>query len=294
LISPDTALAACRFVHDASLLFLWGATAFLIFLVPSALGERVWEVFGRLPVAAICLVLLTTVLVLPIEVAMIADGWGGALDPGGIHDVLFETTVGQAWLAQLAAGLALAVALLPLARRKAIIALGSALGLVALTLSGHASMREGAPGLVQRINDGAHLLAAGGWLGALVALVPLLRLTGVDEWQLPAQSALRRFSTVGHYVVAIVVASGVVNTMLVLSHLPTDWSSTYQMLLAIKIALVAAMAAIAVFNRYVLVPWMARRRLVALAALRLSCMIEIALGIGVVALVAAFGLLDPI
>jgi putative copper resistance protein D len=154
-------------------------------------------------------------------------------------------------------------------------------------------MAEGWRQTLQRANDVTHLLAAGGWLGGLVGLVPLLRLAQQPQWQADAQVALRRFSTVGHVVVAVVVVSGAVNTALIVGQVPTDWTSPYQALLAAKIGLVALMLVLAVVNRYLLVPAMTGNRSTALAAMRRSCLAEIALAVVVVALVAVFGMLEP-
>ncbi len=294
MITPDTALAVCRFLHDLPLMGLWGVSAFLAFLTPAALGGRIWQGFGAAPAAAVLLALATAVLALPLEAAGIAGDWPDALDTRILRDVLFSTTVGQAWFAQIAATLVLCLAFaVPQRKRCSAIALGAGLGLAALVFAGHASMAEGWRQILQRANDVTHLLAAGGWLGGLVGLVPLLRLAQQPQWQADAQVALRRFSTVGHVVVAVVVVSGAVNTALIVGQVPTDWTSPYQALLAAKIGLVALMLVLAVVNRYVLVPAMTGNRSTALAAMRRSCLAEIALAVVVVALVAVFGTLEP-
>ena len=53
--------------------------------------------------------------------------------------------------------------------------------------------------------------------------------------------ALRRFSRLGHAAVVIVLATGLVNTWLVLDMWPLDASSSYKKLLLAKIALVTVM-----------------------------------------------------
>ena len=106
--------------------------------------------------------------------------------------------------------------------------------------------------------------------------------------------ALRHFSNAGHVTVALVILSGIVNAMLILKRLPTDWSSPYQMLLAAKIGLVAGMVFLAIVNRYVFVPWIGRNPGRALQALRLGSIAEIIVGLAVIGLVAVFGMLEPI
>lgn len=276
-------------------MLLWGASAFLCLLVPKALAGRVWRMFGAGPLLTALIAGLATVASLPLETATIGNGWSDAFNAGAIHDVLFETTVGQAWQAQAAAAIILVLAFLASKDwRLPVVALGSGLGLAALTLTGHASMHEGWLKLAHRGNDILHLLTGGGWLGALLPLIPILRLLNTPECREQALLALRRFSTVGHGAVALVIVSGIINTMLVLRRLPTDWSSPYQAQLAIKIALVAGMSLLAIVNRYVFVPRIRGDRARALSAIRLGAIAEVVLGIAVIALVAVLGVLEPV
>ncbi|WP_286203070.1 copper homeostasis membrane protein CopD [Rhizobium lusitanum] len=276
-------------------MLLWGTSAYLCLMVPKALADKVWHMFAGASVVTALVAVLATLISLPLAVASIGDGWSDAIDGGTLHAVLFETTVGRAWQAQAAAALILLIALLLPGRwRYQGIALGSGLGLAALVLTGHASMYEGGLRIAHRANDILHVLAGGGWLGALVPLIPILRLLSQSEYRVEALLALRRFSTAGHIAVVLVIVSGIVNTMLVLKHLPTDWSSSYQALLGLKIALVASMSLLAIVNRYVLVPRIGHDQARALNAIRLGSIAEIVLGIAVIALVAVFGMLEPV
>ena len=90
----------------------------------------------------------------------------------------------------------------------------------------------------------------------------------------------------------LVIATGALNTALVLGRWPTDWRSPYQALLAGKVAVVAAMTGLAVLNRYVVVPRMRGSRSWA-GAFAAAVRIEIALGVAAVACVGVFGLWDP-
>ena len=60
--------------------------------------------------------------------------------------------------------------------------------------------------------------------------------------------ALRRFSRIGHAAVVIVLATGLVNTWLVLGMWPLDASSSYKTLLLAKIALVTVMLVLALLK----------------------------------------------
>jgi putative copper resistance protein D len=179
--------------------------------------------------------------------------------------------------------------------RFGVIALTAALLLASLGLIGHAAMQVGPVGALHRVNQAVHLLAAGAWLGSLPPIALCLRRYDGDE-RVRAQVAamLRRFSGLGHIAVALVVATGVVNTALTLGAWPIDFSSPYQSLLATKIAIVAAMIGIAVVNRYVLTPRIRSEPRAALRALTIASFAEIALGLVALALVSVFAILAPV
>jgi putative copper resistance protein D len=296
LIEPSTAIEICRFLHDGALLLLWGAAAFVAFLLPKPLAAETGRRLGRLPMAAAIIALLTTVAALPLAAASIGNGWSDGFDAEVLGAVLFDSTVGVALQAQAAAGLLLllAFAMHPRSGRMAFVAGGAALGLGALALTGHASMDQGWRLVAHRANDIAHLLSGGAWLGALIPFVIVLKMLGVAEFHAPAQLALRRFSAAGHIAVALVFATGLVNIGLTLNRWPTDWSSPYQLLLSFKIVAVCAMTGLAIVNRYVFVPTIADRSEAAIRSIRLASVMEILLGIAAVGLVAVFGTLDPI
>lgn len=293
-MGADAALAICRALHDGASLALWGAFAFLWALIPRNLSHDIARRLSTLRVSAIAVAAVTTLAALPLEAAVIGEGWADAVTPATVRAVLFETSVGTAWMAQAAAALLLGgILALPDGVQTEATALASGLLLATLALTGHAAMHEGGLGVAHRLNDAAHVLTAGGWLGALVPLLPLLRALDDPSRRHQAGIALRRFSAVGHGAVAIVIMTGVLNTMLVLGRWPTDWSSPYQAMLATKIALVGVMTVLALANRYILVPRMARSRTHVIRSLRNATIAEIALGLAAVGLVSVFGLLEP-
>ncbi len=292
---PEAALAACRFVHDGAALSLWGAFGYLATLVPRALAD---ETARRLRTFRLCAALAAigaTAAILPIEAAAIGDGWADLVDPAAVGAVLFETSVGRAWQAQAVAALLLAATLtLPAQSQPGGTAAASGLLLASLALTGHAATHEGWLGAAHRLNHVLHLLAGGAWLGALVPLVPILRALDDPSRRRDAGLALRRFSTAGHVAVALVIATGAVDTWLVLGRWPVKWGFPYEAMLAAKIALVLGMTALALVNRYILVPGMGRRRSAALRTLRHAIFTQVALGMAVIGCVSVFGLLEPL
>ena len=290
-----TALALCRASRDTAALLLWGGAIFIAVLAPAALRPGLaacWQPFRRGAASGLAIALLA---MLPVQAAALGDGWADALSPGVLRGLLLETGIGTAWMAQAAAAGLLLLGLLwvPPRGREPWVAATVALVLAAIPLTGHASMREGMAGALQRGCDVLHLWAGGFWLGALVPLLPTLRALNVAGTHRAAAVALRRFSELGHAAVALVLLTGVANTALVLGRIPDDWTSPYQRLLLIKIGLVAAMTGLALANRYLLVPRLAAGRTEASRRLRDATLAEIGLGLGAVALVAVFGLLEP-
>lgn len=85
--------------------------------------------------------------------------------------------------------------------------------------TGPAALHDGWLGLVHRANPVSHALAAGTRFGALVPLLATMILLD-GPLAREAATAVRRFSTVGHAVVAPVPATGALGTALVIEHRP--------------------------------------------------------------------------
>jgi putative copper resistance protein D len=291
-----TALVVCRFAHFAATMLLFGASAFVWALAPARLASELAGPVRRMIVAAFMVAALSAVAWLALEAGQMGDGWADMLNPDVLGAVSLDTEFGRVWLWRLALLLIVAGALATGRRdRFGVVALTAALLLASLGLIGHAAMQSGPVGALHRLNHAVHLLVAGAWLGSLVPLVLCLRCYGGDA-RLPAEAgaALRRFSGLGHIAVALVVATGVVNTALTLGVWPINFSSPYQSLLAVKIAIVATMIGIALFNRYVLTPRIKVEPRAALRALTIASLTEIALGLIALALVSVFAILAPV
>ncbi|MDB5409514.1 MAG: hypothetical protein JWL84_4426 [Rhodospirillales bacterium] len=233
-----------------------------------------------------------------------------ALRSGAVATLLAHTGFGHAMLARLGFALLLA-ALLPLLRRappERVPALLSAVGIagaggfVALAWTGHAAATEGGAGIVHLIADASHLLAAGVWLGGIVALALLFAVVRAAPRPAAlrlAGAASRRFSPIGVLCVATLTLSGIVNSWLLVGDLPHLLGTEYGRLLILKVALFAAMVAVAALNRMSLTPRLvasgsndARAR-TALAGLFRNVVIEAILGLAVVWIVGSLGQLPP-
>jgi putative copper resistance protein D len=93
-------------------------------------------------------------------------------------------------------------------------------------------------------------------------------------------------------VVALVIISGIINTLFIVGW-PLSWSSPYRVMLTMKIAVVLAMTMIATINRYWFVPRLGRDRERVLHAVRVGTLTEIGLGLTAIMLVSIFGMFDP-
>lgn len=243
--------------------------------------------------------------------ATLAAGMAGlplaSVDLATIKIVVTETSLGTAWIVRVAAlVVALAFALGARARPAIVLtgtATASAVALASLAWAGHGAMHEGAVGWLHVTADIAHLWAAGVWVGALFALVLLVfrKREQVDRDHLVlSHRALAGFSAVGTIAVAVIVLSGLVNSWLLvgpanIGRLP---ASLYGQLLIAKLVLFGAMLALAAGNRFRLVPAFERSlasadHVGALHALRRSLAFETGCAVGVLALVAWLGTLEP-
>lgn len=292
-MTPDNALSICRFLHDAAAMMLWGTFGFIWVLVPARLAGVVDRKLDAFRLSLTAIAVLSTAAVLPLQTAIIGDGWQDALAGPVLFDVVTATSVGRAWLWQ-AAGALLLTGSLAAPRRFRTVATTIAAGsvLAGLALQGHAVMQDGWQAVVHPLNDVVHVLSGGAWVGALVPLILILSEFGKSTFRAEAAVALRAFSTVGHVAVGLVIASGLANSFFIVGS-PIGWSNPYRALLTAKVVVVFVMTAIAIANRYWFVPRIGRNRRDVVQAIRLGTIFEIATGLTAIALVSVFGMLDP-
>jgi putative copper resistance protein D len=281
----ESAPALSRFAHFLSAMALFGASLYVRALAPPDLARALAPAARRIAAAAIPLAAFSAVVWIALEAASMADSWGGLVDLDALEGALADTAFGAVWRWRLAIALAL-LAALALGRHgpSTLTTLFSALLLASLGLVGHASMQHGGVGAL-------HLLTAGAWLGGLPLFALCLNAHRDPARRRDAASAMRRFSFWGQFDVALVVLTGAVNVALT-SGAPTFPTTPYRALLCAKIAIAATMIAIALVNRYALAPRL-KPDGPALGLLMKTSLAEVALGAVVVALVSAFGLLDP-
>jgi putative copper resistance protein D len=171
-----------------------------------------------------------------------------------------------------------------------------------LAWSGHGSATPGAVGYVHTCADILHLVAAAAWIGGLVPLVLLMRsaLPADDPLRMVTVAVLHRFSNFGLVSVAIILATGVINTWVLAGSVAVLTQTDYGRLLVLKIMLFLAMLGFAAVNRLRLTPRLAAtgpavtgQTSPALHGIYRNAVAEIALGILVFMIVGSLGLMEP-
>ncbi|MBO1502829.1 copper homeostasis membrane protein CopD [Serratia proteamaculans] len=293
-MSLATLFVLCRFVHFAAVMLMFGSSLFTALLSPQRLSPYLTRDVRPLLVSCTWFAGLSAVALLAIQAGQMGDGWADTwqLD---VWWAVLGTTFGEVWRWHLGISL-LALLSLWLAepRRTQLLALLSTLLLVSMAFIGHAAMHEGALGALHRVNHALHLLAAGYWFGSLLPLLVCLRYLAQPQSRSDAVTTLIRFSRWGHLAVALVVLTGVINSLIILGSWPLDVDSPYQRLLLFKTALVALMVMVALANRYAIVPAMSSMPQLAQRGLVLACWIEVGLGAGVLLLVSLFATYAPV
>jgi putative copper resistance protein D len=288
------ALAVSRLVHYASLMLMFGSSTLLAGLHSTSLGVLTARRLRFMQSVAAVLVTFSLLAWLPLESATIGDSWSSAVDRDAWSAIVLQTGFGHVWdVRMVLAAITSCVAVFAPRIAQGVIATCSGILLGLIGLTGHAAMQEGMIGWLHRCGDAVHLLCAGAWLGSLIPFFWLLRAVRDPAHRAEAAVALRMFSERGHVAVAGVLLSGSLNTWLVLGHWPVHWNSPYQVLLAMKILLTGVMVALAISNRYRWVPAMKSDADTATRAIYRRTVTGLALGVGCLALVSLFGLLEP-
>lgn len=289
----ETALSIVRFLHYSAAIQLFGTAIFETWIATEALSSSLLSLSRRIAVFNAWLLFGSAVLWLGLEGGSMGDGWADTVNPTVIWLVVTSTTFGQVWVANLIfAGAAVLVAHTLGPRRLAALAIVAALCLGSLSFIGHAMSETGFLGVLSEASQVVHLLSSGFWFGSLLSVVLALRQIRDPRYTLDTDIALRRFSGLGHAAVALALATGLANTWFVLHDSPLTLASPYQLLLAVKVALVGTMCLLALINRYLFMPAIpagdpgAKR-------LRDGTVAEVIIGTVVIALVSVIGLLSP-
>ena len=259
----DLGLVIARLLHYAAVTTLAGVSFFPLYVHADA--EPILSLRWRQGVllAAAVAALFSGVLWFVFAVANMSGTLADVADREVLWTVLNETTFGSVWMARML----LAVIVLGVTSRRFASTAGprpdrimpflTAALLATLAGVGHSQIEEGVAGVIHVTSDAAHLLAAGAWLGGLLPLAFILlhftretetaRATDLDE-------ILLRFSGMGYIAVTTLIGSGLVNGWFLIGNVSSLFATPYGQLLLVKLVLFAGMLALAVSNRFWIVP----------------------------------------
>ena len=281
-------------LHYAAALQLFGVTTFQAWMAPAALRAELHVSLRRLTLICAWVTVGSGVLWLMAMAGSLGKGWPDTVNPTVIGTVLTATGFGKVWTIRLLvmALLVLAVTVLRGPGGWRWLDLLSILTLGSLGFIGHAAAEGGLIGGLHQTSQVLHLLGSGFWVGSLLPLVLCLRAMRSEALMGDADIALRRFSGLGHFAVAIALGSGVANSWFILRNAEIDATVPYQALLLAKVLIVVVMIGIALVNRYVFVPRIPNDG-PGLRQLRDGTIAEIVLTGAIVVIVGILGVLPP-
>lgn len=279
-----------RFIHFISLMVAFVCALYGAWWAPVALRRLMMQRFYPLMRHLLLVSALSALLMLMAQGGLMGSGWSDVRQPA-IWLAVLGTQFGGVWIWQILLGLvALAIAWLKPRRPARLLLILLAAQLLLLAGVGHAAMNDSWLGIVQRTNHALHLFCVASWFGGLLPFIYCLRLAH-GRWRQAAISTMMRFSRYGHLAVAGAIASGAVNALLIQGGLIS--ASPWGRMLLLKCALVAAMVAIALVNRYVLVPRMSAGGTRAEQQIVRTTQIEMALGALALFAVSLFATWEP-
>jgi copper transport protein len=259
-----------RWLNLAALAVLMGSVGFVRWVSPTLSRRWVWTGWAAVG--------LTGLLMLWMQ-AGVVSGSEDVLDAAryqAIGPLLTDSAFGRAWMLR---GVALLLLAIPLRAGRWNIA-GVALIAMAYAqaLTSHAAAQTTRPEAV--FLDALHVLAMGAWIGGLAAFaVMLARPTPVDS----AAHWTSRFSSVGVGSVLILAFTGIYSALL---HVGTPQALTetaYGLALVAKNVLLAAMLTLAAVNLLLTSRMLWRGQQAWVKVLRALVLMELSLGVGVLA-----------
>ena len=280
------ATAANGTLHFAGLLFAVGAALYLLLVTPRDATR--WTALRSPIVAAAALAIATAALAIGLQGAALGDLAPESLlsaDPwriGAASSRGLASAIAAMGAILIAAGIDGSASRL----RRCLMTVGAALATGSTILTGHAAATT--PGwLVTPIVLG-HVVVAAFWLGSLLALSRTLASRSTD-----ALGPIRRFSLLAVVAVPLLVLAGAGLAIIQVEDPAALIGTSYGLLLSGKIALVAAMLALASWNRWVLTARLAAGADGVRRSFRRTIGLELACGIAVLGVTAVLSQTIP-
>ena len=289
-------LIASRFLHYAALMILFGAACFPLYAYREGIAPPDLEAWlRRILLGATAAALITGIAWFTFTSAGMAGSLGAIFEFTTLKLVVTTTDFGRIWLPRLGL-LLLALALLAPQKVSAntrLLVLGAgAIALTSIADTGHAGADNGPNSTLHITADAVHLSAAAAWIGGLFVLSFVL---ASKPSRTASDRILMRFSGMGYGAVALIVASGLVNSWILVGSVEALFTTPYGRWLLAKLVLFFLMVGIAAANRFWIVPNMARAADTSgwIAKLRRHVVAEQIVGFIILAIVSVLGTLAP-
>lgn len=258
----DVGLVLSRLLHYVGTTTLFGASLFPLYAYVQAEPQRAGFWRRRLLLLAAILALVGGLLWFVFSAASMTGSFSELADAEALWAIVHDTSFGLIWTGRMILAGIIIIVLATVrpppettVRQNVAISLLAAMLLASLAGTGHAQVEEGWASLVHVSSDAAHLLAAGAWLGGLVPLAYVVaHHADINVRGVSIDRVLLKFSGMGYVAVATLIGTGLINSWFLVgsvSNLPT---TSYGRVLLAKLALFAGMLALAVANRFWLVP----------------------------------------
>ena len=252
---------ALRFIHFTTLMLVFGCALYGAWLAPVSLRRLMMRRFLHLQRHAAAWSFISGTLMLAVQGGLMGAGWQDVLSIT-VWGAVLQTQFGGVWLWQ-----------------------------IMLAGVGHATLHDSLTGTLHQINHALHLICAAAWFGGLLPVFYCMKMAQ-GRWRDQAISTMMRFSRYGHLFVIGVLLTGIMNALFIVGF-SVPWHAAYGKLLLLKCALVMLMVAIALVNRYVLVPRMQQdNRCMTLYFIWMT-KLEWGIGAVVLAIVSLFATLEP-
>lgn len=250
------AAAAARWLGYATVMLAAGGLLFLLWIHDRTRDERGGLV--RITSAAAAAGILVTLVAVGVQGALTSGLGVEALTSPAVLGGVLNSSYGTAAAVRIAGLLIVGLALRGLWSTPATVAgiAGALLALSSFALTGHSVTTD--PRWLAAGAVFAHTLFGAAWFGGLVLLAVVLRRRHAGD-AVGGGRMVARFSSYALATVAVVVVAGSALAWAEVRSLEGLWSTSYGLTLLVKVAAVAAIIAIALYNRQRLVPAIARQ-----------------------------------
>ncbi len=280
-----------RFLHFSSLFLLTGCLTYLMLLTPPGYRNRLARQLLPALRSSAGLALISAIAIFALQTIMMSGDITAIRQPE-IWSAVAGTRFGYAWLPEMIFP-AVSVMLLRVGGETAryLLLFSLLLQLILTAMTGHAAMHDGWRGMAGEASQSLHVIAAAFWCGGLYPLFLLMKQGQRDPQDNTAILTMMKFSRYGHWAVALVILSGLCNTLLI-AGVPRHFSFWLAGVI-LKSVLVAGMVVLALLNRYWLVPRFRRSPAASRRMFIRLTLAEMLLALGAIAVVSLFATLSP-